>query len=150
VIARPAPAPPIAGKGDEVNAGASDAGAGTGGGGQGSGTGSGAGGAGQGGGAVSKLEKIAGNIDSARDYPAAGRALRRGDSVTITVSVDSHGRPQGCRIVRPSKDPDADRITCRLAIQRFRFRPRTDAAGNPAPGLYQWTQRWWAPREEKD
>ncbi|MBW8753454.1 MAG: TonB family protein [Sphingomonadales bacterium] len=142
-------APPIAGRGRDDSAGARDAGAGTGAGGQGSGMGSGNSGSGQGGGGASrKLEKIAGDINMARDYPAAGRQQRSGDAVIIALTVGIDGQVQNCRIVRPSKDSQADQITCRLAAQRFRFRPRLDAQGNPVVGEYQWIQRWWDPREK--
>lgn len=140
------PAPKASSTGSENRSGARDVGTGTGAGGAGSGTGAGGEGSGQGGGA-SKLEKIAGDINSARDYPKAGRKERSGDSVTIQMSVGADGRASGCRVVRPSRDPEADRITCDLAMQRFRFRPRTDRSGNPVPGEYRWQQRWWDPRD---
>jgi periplasmic protein TonB len=47
-------------------------------------------------------------------------------------------------VIRPSPDPEADAIVCRLAEQRFRFRPATDAAGNPVPATYGWRQEWFA------
>ena len=43
----------------------------------------------------------------------------------------------------PSPDPEADAITCRLATERFVFRPRLDDAGNPAVGIFRWRQRWF-------
>lgn len=147
VLAPPRPAPPVAGQGDENAAGARDAGIGTGGGGQGAGTGSGAGGTGQGGGAA-RAVKIAGEISSARDYPAGSRQIRLGDHVILALTVGADGRVKGCRIHRPSRDPDADRITCRLATERFRFRPATDAAGRAVESIYGWRQQWYDPREK--
>jgi protein TonB len=147
-VASPAPAPPVAGKGDDLSAGAREAGRGTGAGGPGAGTGAGAGGSGQGAGGAGKAVKIAGDINSARDYPRKSRALRLGDHVVIALTVGRDGRVKGCRIHRPSRDPDADRITCRLAIERFRFRPATDANGDPVESIYGWQQRWYAPREK--
>jgi len=142
------PAPPVAGQGRDDSAGARDAGAGTGAGGQGSGTGAGNAGNGQGGGA-SKAVKIAGDIQSARDYPPATREQRLGDYVIIALTVGTDGRVKGCRVHRASRDPQADQITCRLATERFRFRPATDAAGNPVEALYGWQQRWFDPRGKK-
>lgn len=139
-------APPVASTGEAVTSGARDAGQGTGAGGQGGGTGSGAGGQGQGGGAVTKAVKIAGDINSARDYPAATRDLRIGGEVIVVLTVGTDGRVKNCRIHRPSRDPEADRITCRLATERFRFRPATDAAGNPVTSTYGWRQWWFDPR----
>lgn len=141
-------APPVASTGDAVTSGARDTGQGTGAGGQGSGTGSSAGGQGQGGGAAAKAVKIAGDINSARDYPAETRGLRIGSEVIVVLTVGTDGRVKGCRIHRPSRDPEADRITCRLATERFRFRPATDAAGNPVTSNYGWRQWWFDPREK--
>jgi protein TonB len=36
---------------------------------------------------------------------------------------------------------EADAITCRLAIQRFRFRPATDTDGKPVVSTFGWQQR---------
>ena len=61
------------------------------------------------------------------------------------LTVNAEGRVSDCRIVRASRDPEADRITCALATQRFRFQPAHDAAGRPVSGVYGWQQRWFAP-----
>lgn len=136
-------APPVAATGAADRSGALAAGAGTGAAGAGTGTGSGAGGNGQGGGGGSAAVKIAGDINSARDYPIASRDLRIGDHVVIALTVGTDGRPSACRVVRASRDPEADAITCRLAMARFRFRPATDAAGQPVIATYGWQQRWF-------
>lgn len=141
--------PPVAGQGIGLTSGARDAGTGTGAGGQGNGTGSGASGSGAGGGGGSRLVKIAGEINSARDYPPASRELRLGDHVVIALTVGIDGRVKGCRVIRASRDPEADRITCRLATERFRFRSATNSAGVPVEAVYGWQQRWFDPRENK-
>ena len=140
-IARPVPAPPVAASGAADSAGAREAGPGSGAGAAGSGPGSGGAGAGQGGG--NSAVKIAGDINSARDYPIATRDLRIGDRVVVALTVGTDGRPSACRVVRPSRDPQADAITCKLAQARFRFRPATDAAGQPVVSTYGWQQRWF-------
>lgn len=143
VIAQPK-APPVAAKGTEDDAGAADDGAGQGAGGEGDGTGAGRSGRGTGGGGVAaKAVKIAGTINSARDYPRAGRDRRIGSDVVIALTVATDGRVEDCRIVRASPDPEADRITCRLASDRFRFRPATDAEGHPVQSVFGWRQRWF-------
>lgn len=142
------PAPLVAGKGADNASGARDAGSGSGAGGAGSGTGSGAGGDGQGGGGAAGPVKIAGDINSARDYPKSGRAMRRDDHVVIVLTVGTDGQVKGCRIHRASRDEQADRITCELASQRFRFRPATDRNGNAIESVYGWQQRWFDPREK--
>lgn len=139
------PAPPVRSTGSANTSGARDSGQGTGAGGLGSGTGSGAGGQGQGAGGASKPVKVAGDINSARDYPRATRDLRLGSEVTIALTVGTDGRVKDCRIHRPGRDAEADRITCRLATERFRFRPATDASGHPVVSTYGWRQWWFDP-----
>lgn len=136
------PAPRVTSMGAETQSGARETGNGTGGASTGAGTGSGRAGSGQGNGGR-KLEKIAGDINSARDYPRKTRDLRIGQSVTILLTVGPDGLVSNCRVTEPSPDPEADRITCRLASERFRFRPATDARGEPIVGRYAWRQRWF-------
>jgi len=143
-LPRPSPAPRASSTGAADSSGARDDGAGTGAGGTGEGTGSGASGSGQGGGAR-PLELISGRIDNARDYPTppGGRQVRRGHDVVIELSVGTNGRVTACRVTDPSPDPEADAITCRLATERFVFRPRLNASGAPVPGIFRWRQRWF-------
>jgi protein TonB len=150
VIAPEAPLPPptaaprvaatgsatVSGSGEQgVGSGAADAGAGPGSGDAGNGLGSGA----------RPLELISGRIDDARDYPTppGGRRVRRGHDVVIELTVGVDGRVSACRVTDPSPDPEADAITCRLATERFVFRPRRDGAGEPVVGTYRWRQRWF-------
>lgn len=137
------PAPKAASTGTANSSGAKDAGTGTGAGGQGAGTGSGTGGNGSGGGLTRKVEKTAGAINSAKDYPRETRELRKDDYVIVAITVSAEGKPTACRIVRPSKDAQANAITCTLAMQRFRFKPATDVQGNPVASTYGWRQRWY-------
>lgn len=145
VPARKAPAPPVASSGNDTRSGASAKGAGTGGGGDGTGTGSGASGTGSGGGLARKAEKIAGDIRSTRDYPAKSQQERIGKRVVILLTVGTDGRVSDCRVWRASGVPEADAITCRLARERFRFRPATNADGVPVETTYGWEQRWFEP-----
>jgi protein TonB len=143
-VPRPQPAPRAASTGAANSSGAREQGAGTGARGEGEGTGSGGVGNGQGGGAR-PLELISGRIDNARDYPTppGGRQVRRGHDVVIELTVGTDGRVTACRVTDPSPDPQADAITCRLATERFLFRPRLDANGQPVTGIYRWRQRWF-------
>ncbi len=119
--------PLISAGGDGVTSDAGATGAGT-----GKGTGNGAG---QG------AEKLSGEI-RASDYPEASRPLRIGDYVIVALTVGTDGRVQSCRIHRPSRDTQADAITCSLARERFRFRPATDAAGHAVEAEFGWRQSW--------
>lgn len=142
---REQPLPRAASTGTASRSGAAAAGEGTGAAGSGSGTGSGNGGEGRGGGAVSKPVHISGSIDNARDFPvpAGGRAARRGTQVIVRVTIGTDGRARDCAIIRPSPDPEADRITCRLVETRLGFRPARDASGNPVPAPFYWRQQWF-------
>lgn len=151
VVAAPAKIPnkamvaaPAASTGDATRSGATSAGSGTGGGATGLGTGSGGNGDGAGSGS-SRAVKIAGDITATRDYPARTRNLRLGSSVIVVLTIGTDGRVRACRIHKPSPDPEADAITCRLATQRFRFRPATDRAGNPIESEYGWQQSFFVP-----
>ncbi|GGD86492.1 hypothetical protein GCM10011515_02500 [Tsuneonella deserti] len=146
VVVKPAPpAPRASSTGSADNSGAKDSGTGTGAGGTGSGTGSGNGGSGQGGGIATRPEWIGGAINNARDYPTppGGREARIGTEVVVKVTVGVDGRASNCIVFRPSPDPEADAITCRLVEQRLRFKPATDSAGNPVPAPFYWRQRWF-------
>lgn len=142
-VARQQPAPAAASTGSANLSGARDNGPGTGAGGTGNGTGSGGSGSGPGAGGGSKAEKIAGDINSARDYPAKTRDLRIGDYVTVWLTVGTDGKPSACKVARVSRDPEADAITCKLALARFRFRPATGPDGQPVASTYGWQQRWF-------
>lgn len=141
-VQRAIPAPVASGTADSSGGGVQ--GQGTGAGGQGTGTGSGLSGSGQGSGAR-PLQLISGAIDDARDYPTppGGRQVRRGHDVVIELTVGPNGRVTACRVTDPSPDPEADGLTCRLATERFVFRPRLDENGQPTAGIYRWRQRWF-------
>ncbi len=140
------PLPRASSTGIAKSSGAQDSGAGTGASGSGEGTGSGRGGGGQGGVAMTKPIKIAGEINSAADFPIppGGRNARFGNQVVVYMTVGTDGRATGCYVTTPSGDPEADAIVCRLAERRFRFRPANDSQGNPVPSTYGWQQKWFA------
>jgi protein TonB len=142
---REPPAPRAASTGAASLSGAAAAGEGTGAAGSGTGTGSGNGGTGRGGGAATKPVLVSGRIDNARDFPVppGGREARRGTQVVVRVTVGTDGRARDCSIYRASPDTEADRITCQLVESRLRFRPATDAAGNPVAAPFYWRQQWF-------
>lgn len=146
VVVKPQPPAPLASStGSADTSGARVQGAGTGAGGTGSGTGSGNGGGGQGGGIATKPVHIGGGINNARDYPIppGGREARIGNEVIVKVTVGTDGRASNCSVFRASPDTEADAITCRLVVDRLRFRPAIDTAGNPVAAPFYWRQRWF-------
>jgi protein TonB len=139
------PAPKAVSTGSADTSGAKDTGSGTGAGGSGSGTGSGNGGNGSGGGLASKAVHTGGQISNARDFPVppGGREARIGKSVILALTVDTNGRATGCRIYRSSGLPDTDDVTCRLAKDRLRFRPATNALGESIVSTFYWQQKFF-------
>lgn len=136
--------PEASSTGDAETSGATSAGDGTGAGGEGAGTGSGDEGSGQGSSMATGPIKIAGTINSARDYPIpdGGREVRVGRTVRIALLVGTDGRPRRCRVFFSSGLPDTDARTCELAMARFRFEPARNARGRPIEAEYGWEQRF--------
>lgn len=139
------PAPRASSTGAADTAGATDSGAGTGAAGAGSGTGSGNGGGGRGGGAASKPEIISGQLNSARDFPVppGGREARIGTSVIVKVTVLPSGRATNCSVYRASPFPETDQATCRLVVEKLRFKPATNSAGEPIAAPFYYQQRFF-------
>ena len=146
-VASPSPMPRASSTGTARSSGARDSGEGTGASGSGAGTGSGGAGGGRGGGVATKAVQTAGNITDADvalfPIPPGGRSARYGQQVTIRFTIGADGRVSNCRIAQPSNDPVADRLVCRLAQERFRFRPALDADGRPVSSEYGWRQRFY-------
>jgi periplasmic protein TonB len=139
------PAPQASSSGSANSSGATASGTGTGAGGQGNGTGAGGSGSGQGGGAATKPVHIGGQINNAKDFPVppGGREARIGKSVTVALTVSPAGRATACRVQAGSGFPESDQIVCRLAIERLRFKPATNAAGDPVTATFYWRQRFF-------
>jgi protein TonB len=140
---QPAHAPPSVAPVVAVRPSAAPSGGGTGTGpALGAGAGGGPGGTGYGaGGAGSELEQIAGEI-TPRDYPRHLSDAGIGGVVGITFRVEPTGRVSRCSVTRSSGVPELDALTCRLIVQRFRYRPSTDRYGRPiadeVDGEHEW------------
>ena len=145
VVVATKPAPQASSSGSAVTSGARDSGNGTGAGGSGSGTGAGGSGSGSGGGAASKPVHIGGAINDANAFPVppGGRQARIGKSVTVVLTISPAGRAVACRVQSPSGFPESDAVVCRLAMERLRFKPATNAAGEPVTGVFGWRQRFF-------
>ena len=139
------PAPKASSTGSAVTSGATNQGSGTGAGGSGEGTGSGGSGSGQGSGGASKAVHVSGQISNARDFPVppGGREARIGKSVILALTIAPSGRATACRVYRASGFPDTDAVACKLAVERLRFKPATNAAGEPITSTFYWQQKFF-------
>ena len=116
----PVAAAPVAGAGASPTSGAASAGTGTGAGGSGTGAG----------GRGSSAQWISGGLRDS-DYPRDALRERLGGTVSVRFTVLTTGRIADCRVTRSSGNGSLDSTTCRLLTERLRFRPATDAAGQP-------------------
>jgi len=91
------------------------------------------------------LEHISGEIERS-DYPPELGRSGVGGRVSVTLTVEPNGRVSACRIIRSSRVPQLDALTCRLMQQRFRFRPSTDRYGRPIRDEVDWDHDWIPPR----
>lgn len=122
----------VAGVGNAANAGASTVpGTGSGAGGVGFGTGSGDSGSGMGGGGGGRPAQRQSGRLSDRDYPAAAMRAGAAGTVFVRFTVQPNGRVTNCMVTQSSGSSLLDQTTCRLIEARFRYRPATDAAGQP-------------------
>jgi len=110
-------------------------------GGAGSGEGNGVNGTGAGGG--TELEQVAGEI-TARDYPRYLGNAGIGGRVGVSFTVGVNGRVTRCAVTHSSGVPELDAITCRLIMQRFRYRPSTDRFGRPVSDVVDGEHEWTA------
>jgi protein TonB len=108
----------------------------------GSGAGGGTGGNGYGAGyGGSELEQIAGEI-TRRDYPRRLADAGIGGMVGISFRVEPTGLVSRCTVTRSSGVPELDALTCRLIVQRFRYRPSTDRYGRPIADTVDGEHEW--------
>ena len=117
-------------------------GPGTGAAGTGDGFGGGNGGDGDGGGGGgSPLRQTGGRI-TGRDYPPDLLHAHRGGTVWVRYTVGVDGRAHDCGIARSSGYGELDETTCRLIVERFRFRAKRDASGRKVPAVVVEDHRW--------
>ena len=116
----------------------------------GSGTGSGNGGngpgsgSGDGDGGGTDAEWTGGKIKNG-DYPKSVREAHISGTTETVVAVGANGRATGCRVLRTSGSRELDTTTCQLIMQRFKFKPARDAAGQAIDSRIEYDQEWDAP-----
>lgn len=153
-VPNPLPVAPIAGVGNAPSAGSADIpGPGYGAGGWGNGRGSGGEGEGDGGGGWVAPRQIKGRIRDS-DYPREAGEAGVGGTVGVKFQVEADGRVSRCDVTRSSGVKVLDDVTCRLIVERFRFRPSLDPDGRPVPATivqnHTWEIRQLPPDEEED
>lgn len=137
---------PVAFDGAQATQGAADvAGPGTGAGGEGDGTGAGGFGNGDGAGDVPP-RRIRGRIKDS-DYPREAADLGAQGAVGVRYVVGVDGRVPSCRVTRSSGNAALDETTCRLIMERFRYKPGHDARGRPFEATIVETEYWILHRE---
>lgn len=141
-VPNPVPVAPIAGVGNAPSAGSADIpGPGYGAGGFGNGRGAGGQGTGDGGGGWVAPRQIKGRIKDS-DYPREAGEMGVGGTVEVRFYVEANGRVSGCDVTRSSGVPVLDDTTCRLIVERFRFRPSLDPSGRPVPATIVQNHTW--------
>lgn len=156
VVLTPPPPPvvvaPVPFQGAQASQGAADvAGPGTGAGGEGEGTGSGGEGNGDGAGDVPPRQ-IGGRIRD-QDYPRAASEAGADGTVGVRFVVGIDGRVARCQVARSSGNAALDETTCRLIMERYRFKPGHDARGRPFAATIVQNESWVfhrPPAEERD
>jgi protein TonB len=82
---------------------------------------------------------------SFEDYPES--ALRKGEQgmVVIGFTIDVTGRLTNCHVIRSSKYRDLDNVPCRVLAKRARFKPASNAEGQPGPTTGTTAMSFWTP-----
>lgn len=148
-VPQPVVVAPVASTDVQASAGAADvAGPGTGAGGEGDGFGAGGDGDGDGAGDVPPRQTGGRIRDS--DYPLEAGEQGVSGTVGVRFVVDEQGRVPRCQITRSSGSRLLDETTCRLIMQRYRFRPGHDARGRPFASTIVQNETWVVREEEEE
>lgn len=84
---------------------------------------------------------------SDEDYPADAIRNYEQGAVAFRLDIGPEGKPTDCLLVRSSGSPSLDSTTCRLLLERVRFRPARDAQGKPTSDRYSGRIVWRLPGE---
>lgn len=148
----PHPAPPIPTSPHPGIAAGADNGAaqqeGPGGGSGGVGNGTGAGDNGLGAGDGGQDAEWSGGAIRDADFPSEARQAKAHGTTETEIAVTPDGRPAACRVTRSSGNGLLDVTTCRLVMQRFRFRPARDGSGRAIEGVVEYDQEWTVSRQD--
>jgi periplasmic protein TonB len=151
VVPPPIIAAPRPNIGAEASQGAAPVhGPGSGAGGIGNGTGSGGKGNGDGGGDLDTPPRwIKGRLKDS-DYPRELGASGIGGTVEVRFAVEADGTVDDCRVTRSSRNAVLDATTCRLIVQRYRYKPSLDEDGQPVKSYIVESHSWDVEDEPPD
>lgn len=79
------------------------------------------------------------------DYPVRAMREEREGTTGFRLTIGTDGLPSACDIISSSGHGDLDATTCRLIMERARFKPGRDAKGKPVGGTYSNRIRWQIP-----
>ncbi|MBV8688290.1 MAG: TonB family protein [Alphaproteobacteria bacterium] len=79
------------------------------------------------------------------DYPGPSILAREEGTTAFLLSVDATGRVTGCAVTGSSGFARLDQTTCRLMMERARFKPARDSAGNPVAATWESRFSWQLP-----
>lgn len=80
------------------------------------------------------------------DYSVDALRAKEQGPVAFMLAVGADGVPTKCEITTSSGSPSLDSGTCALLLQRARFTPARDAAGQPAEGVFRSRINWKIPQ----
>lgn len=80
------------------------------------------------------------------DYPLEEMRREIEGTVTFQLKVNAEGIVEKCMILRSSNVATFDQLTCKLMMQRARFKPALDADDQPITSFYVNRLRWQIPR----
>jgi TonB family protein len=81
------------------------------------------------------------------DYPAEAIAAGEEGTVGVRLDVDAAGRVASCTITQSAKSAALDAASCRLLVQRARFKPARDKGGKEIASTYEASFQWIIPKE---
>lgn len=140
MIAPPIPVFPAPSAANGASAIPSATGSGGGGGSGGDGSGSGSGSGTGDGGTFSPARQTGGRFRNA-DFPdwlrGAGRL-----KIGVRYAIGPSGRVDRCEVIEGSGYGEVDAMTCRIIMERYRFRPARDATGYPVTEVREEDYRW--------
>ncbi len=82
---------------------------------------------------------------TSEDYPPDARRAGAEGRVEVALTVGDDGSVRACAVARSSGSASLDGATCRLILERGRFKSATDAAGKPVEGTYSMRFAWDIP-----